>query len=85
MNVTNVVDCIAPATNTCFYRLFEYYAPLENTVGAISIAVGLFTTYIILRHSTKEMSTYKWFILHATVSFSTNSGATTKKKLAGNM
>jgi hypothetical protein len=40
----------------------------EIVIGATTVALSLFVSYLIMHHSTKEMHPYKYFILIITVS-----------------
>ncbi len=43
--------------------LVSVYDAIELSTGCLALLVGSFTAYVIVRHSSKDMKVYRWFLL----------------------
>jgi hypothetical protein len=53
----------------CLETLVMYYYWMEFAWGFTAIVLGVFTAYVIVRHSTREMRVYRWFLLSVEVNY----------------
>lgn len=44
------------------------YLLTMKIIGGLCVLISVITVFIILKHSSKEMKHYKWFLLNQTVS-----------------